>query len=95
MQGHDIGSKEVLAEIASRSGLDPDAVAAFVSSDDGAESVRALERTALETGVQGVPYFNIGGTALVGAQPAESVRRTIIEAAGRLAPRPARLRSET
>jgi predicted DsbA family dithiol-disulfide isomerase len=89
VQGRNIGSKEVLAEIASGSGLDPDAVMAFVSSDDGVESVRALERTALERGVQGVPYFNIGGTALVGAQPAETVRQTIIETAGRLAPRPA------
>jgi predicted DsbA family dithiol-disulfide isomerase len=89
VQGRDIGSKEVLAEIASVSGLDPDAVAAFVSSNDGAESVRALERTALDRGVQGVPYFDIGGTAIVGAQPAETVRQTIIEAAGRLAPRPA------
>jgi len=89
VQGRDIGSKEVLAEIASGSGLDPDAVAAFVSSDDGAQSVRAMERTALERGVQGVPYFDIGGTAIVGAQPAETVRQTIIEAAARLAPRPA------
>jgi predicted DsbA family dithiol-disulfide isomerase len=53
------------------------------------ESVRALERAALERGVQGVPYFDIGGTAIVGAQPAETVLQTIIEAAGRLAPRPA------
>ena len=89
VQGRDIGSKEVLAEIASGSGLDPDAVAAFVSSDDGAQSVRAMERTALERGVQGVPYFDIGGTAIVGAQPAETVRQTIIEAAARLEPRPA------
>ena len=48
-----------------------------------------LERAALERGVQGVPYFDIGGTAIVGAQPAETVLQTIIEAAGRLAPRPA------
>jgi predicted DsbA family dithiol-disulfide isomerase len=89
VQGRDIGSKEVLAEIASESGLDAHAVAAFVSSDDGVESVRALERTALERGVQGVPYFDIGGTAIVGAQPAATVRQTIIEAAGRVAPRPA------
>ena len=89
VHGRDIGSKGVLAEIASGSGLDRDAVAAFVSSDDGVERVRALERTALERGVQGVPYFNIGGTAIVGAQPAETILQTVIEAAARLAPRPA------
>jgi predicted DsbA family dithiol-disulfide isomerase len=89
VQGRDIGSKEILAEIASESGVDPDAVAALVSSDDGVESVRALERAALERGVQGVPYFDIGSTAIVGAEPAETVLQTIVEAAGRLAPRPA------
>ena len=89
VHGRDIGSKGVLVDIAGASGLDPDAVAAFVDSDDGVESVRTLERTALERGVQGVPYFNIGGTAIVGAQPAETVLRTIIEAAARFAPRPA------
>jgi predicted DsbA family dithiol-disulfide isomerase len=89
VHGRDIGSRGVLAEIASSSGLDRDAVAAFVGSDDGVESVRALERAALERGVQGVPYFNIGGTAIVGAQPAERILQTIIEAAARLAPCPA------
>jgi predicted DsbA family dithiol-disulfide isomerase len=89
VQGRDIGSTGILVEIAGGSGLDQDAVAAFLSSDDGVESVRALERTALESGVQGVPCFNIGGTAIVGAQPAETILQTIIEAAGRLAPPPA------
>jgi predicted DsbA family dithiol-disulfide isomerase len=87
--GRDIGSKGVLAEIASGIGLDRDAVAAFLSSDAGVESVRALERTALERGVQGVPYFDIGGIAIVGAQPAETLLQTIIEAGRRHAPRPA------
>jgi predicted DsbA family dithiol-disulfide isomerase len=86
--GRDIGSPGVLAEIAAGIGLDRNAVAAFLSSDDGAESVRALERSALERGVQGVPYFDIAGAAIVGAQPAETIFQTIIGVA-RLAPRPA------
>ena len=85
--GRDIGSESVLAEVAGGTGLDRDAVAAFLSSDDGATSVRALERTALERGVRGVPYLDIGGTTMLGAQPAETILQTIIEAAGRLAPR--------
>jgi predicted DsbA family dithiol-disulfide isomerase len=85
--GRDIGSEGVLTEIASGIGLDRDAVAAFLSSDDGVESVRALERTALERGVRGVPYFEIGGTTIVGAQPVETILQTVIEAVGRLAPR--------
>jgi predicted DsbA family dithiol-disulfide isomerase len=80
-QGRDIGSKEVLAEVASGIGLDRDAVVAFLRSDDGSESVRALERTALEAGVEGVPYFDIGGTAVAGAQPAETILQTIMAAA--------------
>jgi hypothetical protein len=51
--------------------------------------VRALERTALERGVQGVPYFDIGGTTVAGAQPAEPVLQTVIETVGPLALRPA------
>jgi predicted DsbA family dithiol-disulfide isomerase len=82
-QGRDIGSTAVLAEIAAGIGLDRDAVAAFLSSSDGSESVRALERAALERGVEGVPYFDISGTAVVGAQPAETILQTIMAAAGR------------
>ena len=87
--GRDIGSMGVLAEIASGAGLDRDAVAALLRSDEGVESVRALERSALERGVQGVPYFDIGGTAIIGAQRADAILGTIIEAVGRRAPRPA------
>lgn len=88
VHGRDIGSKAVLTEIASEIGLDRDAVVAFLSSDEGAESVRALEHAALARGVQGVPYFDIGGTPIVGAQPAETILKAITEVAGRRAPRP-------
>jgi predicted DsbA family dithiol-disulfide isomerase len=88
-QGRDIGSKDVLAEIASEISLDRDAVAAFLSSDEGVESIRALERAARKRAVQGVPHFDIAGTVMVGAQPADAIRRAIIEAVGRLASRPA------
>jgi predicted DsbA family dithiol-disulfide isomerase len=80
--GRDLGSTAVLIEIAGGVGLDRDAVAAFLSSDQGTESVRALERSALEAGVQGVPFFDIGGTALVGAQPPEAMLQAITAAAG-------------
>jgi predicted DsbA family dithiol-disulfide isomerase len=92
--GRDLGSAHVLVDIAGGIGLDRDAVAAFLSSDEGVESVRALERTALEAGVRGVPSFDIGGTALVGAQPADILMQTIIEAVGRRGA-PGGLRSQT
>jgi predicted DsbA family dithiol-disulfide isomerase len=87
-QGRDIGSKDVLAEIAGEVGLDRDAVAAFLGSDEGVESVRALERAAREPAVQGVPHFDIGGTVVIGVPRADIIRRAIIDAAGRLAPSP-------
>jgi predicted DsbA family dithiol-disulfide isomerase len=85
LRGRDIGSAEVLADIGGESGLDRDAVAAFLTTDEGVESVRALERAALEQGVEGVPYFDIGGRPVFGAQPADGILRTIIEAAGQRA----------
>ena len=88
-QGRDIGSKDVLAEIAGEIGLDRKPVAAFLSSNEGAESVRALERAARERAVQGVPHFDIAGTVVIGAQRADVIRRAIIEATGRLASSPA------
>lgn len=88
-RGRDIGSEGALIEIASGIGLDRDAVATFLSLDHGVENVRALERAALESGIQGVPCFELGGMVLVGAQPAETIRQTIIEAAARLGSRPA------
>ena len=87
--GRDIGSAGVLAEIAVGVGFDRNAIAAFLGSEDGVESVRALERMALDRGIEGVPYFDIGGTAIVGAQPAETILQTIMAAAARFSPRPA------
>lgn len=93
-QGRDIGSKDVLAEMAGEIGLDRDAVAAFLSSDEGVKSLRALEHVAWERAVQGVPHFDIGGTVVIGSQRADIIRRAIIEAAGRLAPSPAACKKE-
>jgi predicted DsbA family dithiol-disulfide isomerase len=88
VQGRDIGSKRVLGEIANEIGLDQETVAAFLASDEAVELVRGLERTALQRGIRGVPFFDIGGTAIAGAQSAESILRTIVGAARRLAPNP-------
>lgn len=86
VQGRDIGSRHVLAEIANEIGLDQQTVAAFLASDEAVERVRALERNALERGIQGVPFFDIGGALLAGAQPAERILQTIIGVARRLRP---------
>ena len=85
-EGRDIGSKEVLAAIAGEIGLDRDTVAAFLDSNEGVDSVRALEGAAYDHGVQGVPHFDIGGMELVGAQPVSAIRQAILKAVGQLAP---------
>jgi predicted DsbA family dithiol-disulfide isomerase len=78
--GRDIGSHGTLAEIAAESGLDEKAVTAFLGSSEGSESVRAQEQAALRSGIRGVPFFDVAGTAIAGAQPAESIFQAIIEA---------------
>ena len=75
----------MLAEIAGEIGLDRDAVAAFLNSNKGADNVRALERTAQDHGIRGVPHFDINGTALIGAQPVGAIRQAILKAVGQLA----------
>jgi predicted DsbA family dithiol-disulfide isomerase len=87
--GRDIGSNDVFTEIAGQIGLDRDAVTAFLNSHEGAESVRVLERAAREKDIQGVPHFDIGGTVIVGAQPAGATRQAILRAAGQREQRPA------
>ena len=49
--------------------------------------IQELWNFPLETS-RGVPYFDIGGTALIGAQPADTIRQIIIETAARLGSRP-------
>lgn len=87
--GRDIGSKDVLVDIASEIGLDPRAVAAFINSNEGVESVRDLQRAAQDRDVQSVPHIDIAGTVIAGAQRPSIIRQTIIEATRRLESRPA------
>lgn len=81
-EGRDIGEAHALAEIAVRCGLDARTVHAVLSGDDLSIEVRALEHFALQQGVSSVPYFMIGGKSIAGAQSAEQLRRTILDAAG-------------
>lgn len=81
-QGRDIGDAQVLADIAADQGLDRARVAAFLSSDEGAGEVRAIERAQQAAGVDGVPFFDIGGLALAGAQPVPVLLAALRQAAG-------------
>jgi predicted DsbA family dithiol-disulfide isomerase len=69
-QGRDIGTNEVLADIAEKTGLDRDTALA-ASRDPGLRRfVTELEGQAQQMGVQGVPFFIVDQAwAVSGAQP--------------------------
>ena len=72
LDGEDIGSPEVLVEVAAGAGLDPAETRAFLDSDLEAEAVRAEDLEARRAGLQGVPTFIVNGKyALSGAHMPE------------------------
>ncbi|SDJ23586.1 DsbA family oxidoreductase [Salimicrobium halophilum] len=71
--GKNIGDAETIYELAVEAGLDSDAVAQVLRSEDYTEAVRNEEREAYQLGVQGVPFFVINRKyAISGAQPKET-----------------------
>lgn len=72
VHGRDIGSTEVLADIGSAVGLDPDRVRAVLASDEFADAVNRDIAEARSLGVSGVPFFVIDRKyGISGAQPTE------------------------
>lgn len=68
-----IGDHETLTELAAEVGLERDAVAKMLASDEMADEVRADEQTAQQYRITGVPFFLINKKyALTGAQPTEA-----------------------
>lgn len=68
-----IGDHETLTELAVEVGLDREAVAKMLASDEMADEVRADEQTAQQYRITGVPFFLINKKyALTGAQPTEA-----------------------
>jgi predicted DsbA family dithiol-disulfide isomerase len=66
-----VGDRDVLTRVASAAGMD---VQEFLESDRGGDDVLAEELRARRMGVDGVPFFLIGGSIPVsGAQPPESL----------------------
>ncbi|MDK1361528.1 DsbA family oxidoreductase [Arthrobacter sp. zg-Y1219] len=71
-QGLDTGSADVLAEIGSRVGLDPERVRAVVATDEYTDAVHRDFAEARSLGISGVPFFVIDRKyGISGAQPAE------------------------
>lgn len=71
-EGEAIGLPEVVEKLAIDAGLDPDEVAAVLTTDAFAEEVRIDEATAASMQVTGVPFFVFDRRlAVAGAQPPE------------------------
>ncbi len=67
-----IGDHATLTDLAAEVGLDHEAVAAMLASNEMAEAVHADEQAAKEYGITAVPFFLINKKyALTGAQPTE------------------------
>jgi predicted DsbA family dithiol-disulfide isomerase len=85
-QGLDLGDAEVLHAVALANGLDREAVAELLASDESADEVRADLDRASNIGVTGVPSFILAGRfALPGAQESEVIGQFIERASARIA----------
>ncbi|MBR2180010.1 MAG: DsbA family oxidoreductase [Selenomonadaceae bacterium] len=77
----ELSNHHVLKKIAVECGLDENEVDVLLNSDKYAAEVRNDEREAAMLGINGVPYFVIGGKyGLSGAQPVEVLKQAITEA---------------
>ncbi len=71
--GRDIGEIEVVADLLSAVGVDPDELASWLAHDGGEGQVDADLQLGRRLGVRGVPHFVFDGRAeLSGAQPVEA-----------------------
>ena len=81
VEGRFIGDRDVLAAIAGEAGLSEAAARTHLATDEGIETVSAMDRRVRELGVNGVPFFIFGGrVAVSGAQEAEVLVDAMAEA---------------
>lgn len=78
--GQDIGQLSVLATIAENAGFDRERTLDFLASEVGINNIRREEQDCALRGVCGVPFFDISGVVLSGAQSLETLRLAIIKA---------------
>ena len=82
--GLDIGSPEVLANLANHVGLDRDRVRDFLASTEGIADVRAEISRAHDLGVTSVPTFIFAGTySITGAQSTDAFASALQEVSRR------------
>ncbi len=76
-QGRDIGSVEVLADIARQAGLDPEEFRRALEQGTYRDRVQELLQTAERVIVRAVPTIIIGRSRMNGLYPADAIRKVI------------------
>lgn len=80
VDGRDIGTHEVLADIADGTGLDASVVLRLLGTDEDVDGIREKDAGFRKMGVTSVPTFIVNGQhAVPGAQPTEWWRGVIAE----------------
>ncbi len=79
--GRDIGSLDVLLDLANSNGFDGEALHAYLSSGQGEKEVIAAELGAQANGIHAVPHFQIGAQRISGAQPPALIAQALLVAA--------------
>jgi len=75
--GRDIGDPDVLVDLATDAGIDPDEIHAALDDDGLRQEVRERFDAAQREGVTGVPTFAYDGHGARGAVPPEQLRRLV------------------
>ncbi|QOR45688.1 DsbA family oxidoreductase [Trueperella pecoris] len=84
-EARNVADTDTLVEIAEELGMDPSEVSDELESGEYADAVRADIRDARALGIQGVPFYVVGGKfGISGAQPVEVFSDTIKRAVAEL-----------
>ncbi|AVA36041.1 putative DsbA family dithiol-disulfide isomerase [Cupriavidus metallidurans] len=83
-RGQDIGSLDVLVDIAVSIGFDAAGVREYLNGSAGEASVVAQELQAQFDGVRSVPTYRVGNQRITGGQPPQHFARVLQAAAGEL-----------
>jgi predicted DsbA family dithiol-disulfide isomerase len=82
LEGADLTSRETLADVAARAGLDREAALRYLESDEDRDEVRAGDVEARRAGISGVPFFIFNRRVGVsGAQEADVLLEAMEQAA--------------
>jgi predicted DsbA family dithiol-disulfide isomerase len=83
-EGKDIGSREILVEVARETGLEPHWVMEALADESVRKEVEADLNLAARLGIRGVPFFVLDGKlAMSGAHPVENFLQALDAAAGK------------